>query len=145
MKNIDVENFIKVCNESESMSKACSQLNMHFNTFKRLALKYNCYNPNQSGKGLTKKDNGNKIELQDILDGKFPNYQTFKLKNKLIKSGLKQNVCEICGISEWNGKPINMELHHKDGNKHNHSIDNLQMLCPNCHSQTETFKAKNIK
>lgn len=145
MKNIDVENFIKVCNESESMSKACSQLNMHFNTFKRLALKYNCYNPNQSGKGLTKKDNGNKIELQDILDGKFPNYQTFKLKNKLIKSGLKQNVCEICGISEWNGKPINMELHHKDGNKHNHSLDNLQMLCPNCHSQTETFRAKNIK
>lgn len=145
MKNIDVENFIKVCNESVSMSKACSQLNMHFNTFKRLALKYNCYNPNQSGKGLTKKDNGNKIELQDILDGKFPNYQTFKLKNKLIKSGLKQNVCEICGISEWNGKPINMELHHKDGNKHNHSLDNLQMLCPNCHSQTETFRAKNIK
>lgn len=145
MKNIDVENFIKVCNESESMSKACSQLNMHFNTFKRLALKYNCYNPNQSGKGLTKKDNGNKIELQDILDGKFPNYQTFKLKNKLIKSGLKQNVCEICGISEWNGKPINIELHHKDGNKHNHSLDNLQMLCPNCHSQTETFRAKNIK
>lgn len=145
MKNIDVEYFIKVCNESESMSKACSQLNMHFNTFKRLALKYNCYKPNQSGKGLTKKDNGNKIELQDILDGKFPNYQTFKLKNKLIEAGLKQNVCEICGISEWNGKPINMELHHKDGNKHNHSLDNLQMLCPNCHSQTETFRAKNIK
>jgi 5-methylcytosine-specific restriction endonuclease McrA len=44
---------------------------------------------------------------------------------------------------EWNGKPIECALHHKDGNKHNNKIDNLEILCPNCHSQTDTYTAKN--
>lgn len=92
-----------------------------------------------------KSANSNAISLQDILDGKYPNYQTYKLKNRLFKSGLKENKCEICGISEWLGKTINCELHHKDGNKNNHKLENLQILCPNCHSQTDTYKALNIK
>jgi 5-methylcytosine-specific restriction endonuclease McrA len=63
----------------------------------------------------------------------------------LVKACIKENKCEICGISEWNGKPIQMELHHIDGDRTNHKLSNLMMLCPNCHSQTETFRAKNIK
>lgn len=43
------------------------------------------------------------------------------------------------------GKPIECQLHHKDGNKFNHSLDNLIILCPNCHSQTETFGFKQGK
>ena len=50
--------------------------------------------------------------LQDILDGKYPNYQTYKLKNRLFKAGLKENKCEICGISEWLGQSIKCELHY---------------------------------
>lgn len=53
------------------------------------------------------------------------------------------NICSECGISEWNGKPIVLELEHKDGNSENNSKENLCLLCPNCHSQTSTFKAKN--
>ena len=83
--------------------------------------------------------------LQDILDGKYPNYQTYKLKNRLFKAGLKENKCEICGISEWLGQSIKCELHHKDGNRTNHRLENLQILCPNCHSQTGTYRALNIK
>ena len=142
---IDKDYFIKVCNESESMSKACTKLQLHFNTFKRLAIKYGCYKPNQSGKGIHKKSNGNDIPLNEILEGKHPHYQTFKLKNKLFANHIKENKCELCGISEWNGKLLNMELHHIDGNRTNHRLENLQILCPNCHSQTETFRAKNIK
>ena len=144
-ENIDIVEFVKVCNESESMSKACAILGLHFNTFKRLAIKYNCYKTNQSGKGIHKKNNGSNIPIDEILEGKHPQYQTYKLKNKLIKAGIKENKCEICGISEWNGKPIQTELHHIDGNRTNHKLSNLMMLCPNCHSQTETFRAKNIK
>lgn len=52
--------------------------------------------------------------------------------------------CEICGIDTWNGKSIVLEMDHIDGNyEHNHP-DNLRMICPNCHSQTDTYKAKNI-
>ena len=41
--------------------------------------------------------------------------------------------------------PLNMELHHIDGNKYNNSLDNLILLCPNCHAQTDNYRAKNIK
>lgn len=138
--------FIEICNNSLTMSEACSKIGIHFNTFSKRAKQLGCYHPNIGGKGMNKKSaNGNTISLQEILDGKYPNYQTFKLKNKLFKAGLKENKCEICGISEWLGKPIKCELHHKDGNRNNHRLENLQMLCPNCHSQTDTYKALNIK
>lgn len=64
---------------------------------------------------------------------------TSKLKLKLLKESLKENRCECCGITKWNGKPLVMQLHHIDGNNKNNSLDNLQMLCPNCHSQTENY------
>lgn len=65
--------------------------------------------------------------------------QTSKLKLKLLKEGLKENKCECCGITVWNNKPLVMQLHHIDGNNKNNSLDNLQLLCPNCHSQTENY------
>lgn len=144
MINIDKEWFVEVCNNAKTMAEASRILGIHFNTFIKYAKKYGCYRPNQSGKGTHKKNNGNHIELQEILEGKHPEYQTYKLKNKLIKEGIKENKCECCGITEWNGKPIPFELHHIDGNKFNHRLENLILLCPNCHSQTETFRAKNI-
>ena len=84
-----------------------------------------------------------KIELQDILDGKHPEYQTFKLKIRLINENIKENKCEICEITEWQGNPIAMQLDHIDGNSHNHLLNNLRIICPNCHSQTETYCGKN--
>jgi 5-methylcytosine-specific restriction endonuclease McrA len=48
-------------------------------------------------------------------------------------------------ISDWQGRPLSLELHHIDGNRQNHLLDNLVILCPNCHSQTDTFRAKNKK
>lgn len=138
--------FIEICNNSLTMSEACSKIGIHFNTFSKRAKQLRCYNPNRGGKGTHKKSsNGKSVSLEEILEGKYPNYQTYKLKNRLFKSGLKENKCEICGISEWLGKTINCELHHKDGNKNNHKLENLQILCPNCHSQTDTYKALNIK
>ena len=60
-----------------------------------------------------------------------------KLKNKLIRDGLKKDCCEKCGISEWFGVKIPLELHHKDNNHFNNKLDNLVILCPNCHSIQE--------
>lgn len=143
----EIENDIKkAIDNSLTMSEACYKLGMHFNTFKRYAQKLNLYKPNQGGKGTNKPYRGNnKYELKDILDGKVPYYSTFKLKIRLLKEGIKQNICEICGISEWNNKQLNMELDHIDGNRFNHSLDNLRMICPNCHAQTDTYRSKNAK
>jgi transposase len=140
--NIDKNYFIKVCEESQTMSEAAKTLNIHFNTLKTWAKRFNCYFPNRGGRGLNKRNKQD--TLSQVLSGKLPNYQTYKLKQLLLKNGLKENKCECCGISEWNGKSINMELHHKDGNRFNHKLENLIMLCPNCHSQTDNFRAKNI-
>lgn len=144
MIDISKDEFIKIVKSSLTMAEAARKMNLHFNTFVKYAKMYECYNPNPGGKGMHKVP-FNKCKLEDILSGKYPEYQTYKLKNRLLLEGIKENKCEICGITEWNGNPISMELHHIDGNRFNHSLENLQMLCPNCHSQTETFRAKNLK
>lgn len=62
------------------------------------------------------------------------------IKKKLIEFGFKKDVCEICGQSAiWNGKKLILQLDHIDGNHYNNSIENLRIVCPNCHSQTKTF------
>ena len=139
-KYINEEEFIRVCEESQTAAEAAAKLGIAFSTFKRKALKLNCYITNQSGKGKPK--NNPSIPLHDILEGKHPQYNTFKLKNRLFKEGIKENKCEDCGLNSWNGKPINCELDHIDGNPCNHILVNLRILCPNCHSQTPTFRSK---
>jgi DNA-binding CsgD family transcriptional regulator/5-methylcytosine-specific restriction endonuclease McrA len=67
------------------------------------------------------------------------------LKQRLIKAGLKENRCEICGITEWNGRPLNTELHHVNGDGKDNRIENLQLLCGNCHSQTDNWGGRGVK
>ena len=64
---------------------------------------------------------------------------------KLLRRYLteQQEGCYTCGINLWCNNPITLELDHIDGNSLNNSPDNLRMLCPNCHSQTPTYKNKN--
>ena len=52
--------------------------------------------------------------------------------------------CSVCDISDYNGKPLSLQLDHKDGDNKNHLLENLRWLCPNCHSQTDNWGVKNI-
>ena len=57
---------------------------------------------------------------------------------------LRGHKCESCGLEEWKGKKIPLEVHHIDGDELNSDLSNLQILCPNCHALTDNYKGKNI-
>ena len=65
------------------------------------------------------------------------------LKRRLLKAGMKENRCEVCGITRWMGKPVNMQLHHRNGDGSDNRLENIQFLCGNCHSQTDTYGGRN--
>lgn len=86
----------------------------------------------------------NKIDLKEILETGRP-YQSSKLAKRLISEGYKEHKCEMCGNTEWLGKPIPLELHHENGNHDDNHLTNLRLLCPNCHATTDTYRGSNIK
>lgn len=67
-----------------------------------------------------------------------------QLRKRLISLGLKAARCECCGLSTWNGLPIPLELDQVNGHSSDNRIENLRILCPNCHAQTPTYRGKNI-
>ena len=81
------------------------------------------------------------IPFNEYIKGE--NVQTNKIRKKLLKEGLKEHICECCKNTLWNNMPIPLEVHHKDGNKENNNIENLQLLCPNCHALTDNYKGRN--
>ena len=108
------------------LKKRALELNLNFNHFK-----ISGYTPTPIEELLT---NERKIS-----------YSSHGLRKRLITEGLKEHKCECCGITEWNGKPAPIELDHINGNHHDNRLENLRILCPNCHAQTDTYRGKNKK
>lgn len=101
-----------------------------------------------TGKGYLKGKTHNwatKTPLKNILVKKS-SYGTSYLKKRLLDEGLLEYKCYGvgCGITDWLDKPIVLQLDHINGDPEDHRIENLRLLCPNCHSQTETFAGRNI-
>ena len=78
-------------------------------------------------------------------------YERFKYGNAIKAANMKNAIvalrghkCEHCGLEEWQGQPIPLEVHHKDGDHLNNELDNLSLACPNCHALTENYRGKNI-
>lgn len=104
-------------------------------------------------------DHSSIITYDNVIKGENPNkgkidYSKFiksdirKIGNR-TKESIKKNLiqlrghkCEKCGLSEWRNQPISLELHHIDGDRCNNELENLQLLCPNCHSQTPNYRGK---
>jgi len=70
-------------------------------------------------------------------------FDTAYAKKMILKLGYKDWRCESCNIIDWLGKEIVLELDHVNGNSNDHRLENLRLLCPNCHSQTSTWRGRN--
>lgn len=86
----------------------------------------------QSGKGRLGRNK--QLKIEDVLqpESSYPSHQ---VRSALLKAGLKTNECEQCGVSNWLNSPLTAQLHHRNGVRNDHRLLNLEMLCPNCHSQ----------
>lgn len=134
--------IIAACGKYERLSEAAEAMGIPYKTFRRKAQQLGCFKTNQGLRGISRGPSTKAFDLADIFAGKHPHYSTAKLRKKLIAAGLKQNKCEICEIDSWCDKPLTCQLDHINGRNSDHRLENLRMLCPNCHSQTPTFGNK---
>ena len=82
--------------------------------------------------------------MLDILSNKIPYYSGNKLRKRLINEGYKQKKCEKCNLSEWMDKEIPLELNHINGDNLDNRLENLEIVCCNCHAQTSNWRGRNI-
>lgn len=114
-----------------------------FNNLLKIKKEYKCLMCNSILDGKSKKYCNTICQMQYQMQHAIVNKtaSTKTLKRFLIQE--HGNKCWTCGITEWNKKEIVMDLEHIDGNSENNELKNLSLICPNCHSQTSTYKGAN--
>lgn len=124
---------------SPSAKQACESLGMMYTTFIRRCKEFGIYKTNQGLRGESKPRPKLRVPLEKIFSGEH--YMTGQgLKRKLLQNGVLEDKCGICDLPPiWNGKKLVLQLDHIDGDRLNNSKSNLRLLCPNCHTQTDTF------
>lgn len=129
--------------EEQPKCYMCQQLGCKQDTLNSYLKKMNIeYAGQQAKKGQVKGTNTYK-SADYYFDNKQP-INSHKLKEKLFRDGLKEEKCEICGLSEWYGVKLPLELHHKNCKHNDNTFENLQILCPNCHSIQEGNSGSNV-
>ena len=86
-----------------------------------------------------------KYTMKEILVENSSYANIARLKERLVKENVLEYKCNICGINSWNNKELSLQLDHINGVNNDHRLENIRFLCPNCHSQTDTYAGKNIK
>lgn len=137
------ELIMEMIKNNEPKAEMCRIFSCKHDTLNRALSKMGIeYKGNPSMKGKTKPCQN--VHVSEYL-GTGKRIPSHELKLKLIRDGIFEHQCSECKNTEWNGKPIPLELDHIDGVHHNNELSNLRLLCPNCHAQTDTYRGKNIK
>lgn len=153
IKDIDKTDleFIDIVKSSYSIAEICRKLNIkpyggNYRVIKNKIKKLNIDITHMTGRAWNSgvRKMSPKKSLNDILV-KDSHYKSYKLAKRLIKEGLKEHKCEYCGLKEWLGNIIKLELHHINGDPYDNRYENLKLLCPNCHAYTDNYRGKNKK
>ncbi len=147
-EKFSVEELQIFCEESESYRELAGKVGYSpdggsgIKSVKEMIEKYHLDTSHFKGQGHTKNIGKRKTPIETYLNNEVK-ITSHKLRIRLLEEGYFDYKCYCCGLSEWLNKPIPLELHHKDGNKDNNNLSNLELRCPNCHYFTETYKTKN--
>lgn len=141
------EELLKLIDESKTFAEFMRKLGYESHkgassTYLRNYLKENGIDISKFSKNNIYNFSHPKSELKDVLISGSTYTNLNSLKNRILREGILEYKCDECGITEWNGKPITLQLDHINGDNRDHRIENLRLLCPNCHSQTETYSRK---
>ena len=143
------EEFQKIIYESYSYAECCRKIGYSDKgSHGADAVKKRCQELNLSTSHFSKTKAANKSSTKYSLDEILVENSGYKnisrLKTRLINENKLEYKCAIYGnIGEWNNKPLALQLDHINGKHNDHRLENLRFLCPNCHSQTETYSGKN--
>ena len=151
-KNYTIEELKEIIKNSYSIAQVCRAVGIepkggNYKTINNKIRKYNIDISHFTGKGwnVGLKFNPNPAKpLEEILI-ENSDYQSFKLLKRLLKEEYKTRICECCNKDQWLDNPIPIELHHINGINNDNRIENLQILCPNCHALTNNYRGKNMK
>lgn len=136
------KNNIELIRKYESEGKTIAELakifNLNYLTVMRYLYKIGYKYKNSSIFNQVRKNK----TVEEYLSSNLTNS---KKRKYLIKNKIKEYKCEICGLTEWMGVPIPLELHHMDFNHHNNNLSNLQLLCPNCHAIIHNTKKTQVQ
>ena len=143
------EDYELAIRDSYSIAETCRKLGIrptggNYRVINNIIEKYELDTSHFTGQGwnVGLKFNPSPAQPIDEILVKDSSYQSFKLKKRLLKEGIKEYKCECCGLKEWLNEPIPLELHHINGDNKDHRLENLQMLCPNCHAKTDTYRRR---
>lgn len=142
------EDLINAVKKSHSYSETCRNLGVSCkghslkiikNKIINLGLDTTHFTGQRWNKGLTSYDNPSikRRDISEVLTDKFP-YSSHYIRKRLLREHIKECKCECCQRTEWLGIPIPLELHHINGNHYDNRLENLLILCPNCHALTDS-------
>lgn len=148
------EQLTKAVSSAHSVAKVCRLLGLaaaggNYETInrsmQRLGLEFSSERP--SGQAWRKGNNipvVPKLTLNQVLI-RGRTCSSYHLKNRLIIEGIFDRRCYSCGLTNWLDQLIPLELEHIDGDRSNNLLENLTLLCPNCHALTPTYRGKNMQ